>query len=30
MDNITSIEDLEESFKELCGEPAQVDDFKWW
>jgi len=26
MDNITSIED----FKELCGEPAQVDDFKWW
>ena len=30
MDNITILEDLVDSWEEVCGKPAQVDDFKWW
>ena len=30
MDNITIFEDVSDQWEEVCGKPAQVDDFKWW
>ena len=30
MDNITIFEDVVDQWEEVCGKPAQVDDFKWW